>query len=137
MKVILYIIIILLMLAAPVTPLDVAKLQPVQTVAVYVYEDAVFLETDTGILGKGENVVEALNDLEKATPGVIYLDTAEYLLVTEQTSELVSTLFRYLHPSVKVSLWDEKGAVKDAAKYLSVRVDLPELRQWKETEEKS
>lgn len=137
MRVILYIIIILLMLAAPVTPLDVAKLQPVQTVALYVHKDAVYLETDTGITGRGANVQDALDDLEKATPGVIYLDTAEYLLITEQSAHLVCEIQQYLHPDVKVSMWDKKGAVEDASKHLGVRNDLPELSQWKNAEEKS
>jgi len=131
MRVILYIIIILLMFAAPVTPLDVAKLQPVQTVALYVRNDAVLLKTDTGITGRGARVRDALDDLEKATPGVIYLDTAEYLLITEESVDLVYEIQQYLHPKVKVSMWDEKGSVEDASKHLSVRDDLPELRQWK------
>ncbi len=137
MRVILYIIIILLMFAAPVTPLDVAKLQPVETVAMYKQGDNVFLETDTGTIGRGGSVREALDDLEDATPGVIYLDTAEYLLVTEETTNLVCDLSRFMHPGVKVSQWDGEGAVKDAPKYLSVRDGLPELRQWKNQKEKS
>lgn len=137
MRVILYIIILSLLFLAPVKPLDVGKLQPVQTVAVYTRESEVFLETDTGIIGRGENVDAALEDLEKATPGVIYLDTSEYLLVSESALSWVDDLCRYLHPSVKACLWDEKGAVTDASKYLSVMSDLPELRQWKSTKEKS
>ncbi len=131
MRMILYIIILSLLFLAPVESLDVAKLQPVQTVAIYTREEDVFLETDTGVTGRGRDVDRALEDLEKATPGVIYLDTSEYLLVSESAESLVDDLCPYLHPSVKVCLWDEKGEVKDAAKYLAVMYGLPELRQWK------
>lgn len=137
MRMILYIIILLLLFLAPVAPLDVAKLQPVQTVAVYTREEEVFLETDTGVVGSGQDVDSALEELERVTPGVIYLDTSEYLLVSENAVSKVEDLRPFLHPSVKVCLWDEKGSVEEAAKYLGVMYGLPELRQWKNTEEKS
>ena len=137
MRVILYTIIILLMFAAPVTSLDVAKLQPVQSVALYTQGGSVFLETDTGSVGRGENIKEAINDLEKATPGVIYLDTAEYLLIAESALPLACDMLSYLKPSVRVCAWDERGTVEDAAKHLCVREDLPELGQWKDAKEKS
>ncbi len=127
---ILYIIILLLLFLAPVQPLDVAKLQPVHTVAIYTQQAEVVLETDTGVAGRGENPVEALAHLEDVTPGVIYLDTAEYLLVAHNAVSFVDTLSQYLHPSVKVCFWDEKGSVRDAAKYLGVMQNLTELRNW-------
>lgn len=137
MRVTLYIIILALLFLAPVEPLDVAKLQPVQTVAIYTKENDVFMETDTGVKSRGQDVDSALEELERVTPGVIYLDTSEYLLVSENAVSMVDDLRPYLHPSVKVCLWDEKGNVKNASEYLSVMSDLPELRQWKNTEEKS
>ena len=130
MKVILYILILLLMLSAPVTALDVAKLQPVQTVAVSMRDDQISVETDTGSVGIGTDLNDALLNLEKVTPGVIYLDTAEYLLLTQDTSQYANDFLRYLHPSVRVSFWDGEGSVEDAAKYLAVRRDLPKLRYW-------
>jgi hypothetical protein len=126
----------LLLFFAPIQPLDVAKLQPVQTVAVYTRGEYVFLETDTGTTGRGENVADALEDLEKATPGVIYLDTSEYLLVSESAVPLVNDLRSYLHPAVKVCMWDEKGGVKDASKYLAVMENLPDLQHWKAPKKK-
>lgn len=131
MRVVLYIVILALLFLAPVKKLDVAKLEPVQTVAICIEEDAVVVKTDTENSGRGENVDEAINDLEQTTPGVIYLDTAQYLLVGEDAVNYVDALRRYLKPSVKVCLWDEEGNVTDAAKYLAVRSDLPEIRDWK------
>ncbi|MBQ8358345.1 MAG: hypothetical protein IJX37_00320 [Oscillospiraceae bacterium] len=133
MRRILYIIILALLFLAPVERLDVAKLEPVQTVALYADENGIVLETDTDNKGRGATVDSAHEDLEQRTPGVIYLDTAEYLLVTQNAVDYVDALRKYLHPSVKVSLWDGEGSVKDAAKYLGVEKDLPKLRQWQAT----
>lgn len=137
MRVILYVLILALLLLAPVERLDVARLEPVQTVAVSIKEDAVLLQTDTENAGRGTDIDSAIENLEQATPGVIYLDTAQYLLVAEDAVACVEVLKQYLHPSVKVSLWDGEGSVQDAAKYLGVRKKLPQLRDWNLPAEKS
>lgn len=131
MRMILYIIILALLFLAPVERLDVAKLEPVQTVALYMDEGAIVLATDTDNKGRGATVGSAHADLEEKTPGVIYLDTAEYLLVTQDAATHVDALRKYLHPSVEVCIWDGEGSVAEAAQYLSVRDDLPKLRNWK------
>lgn len=136
MRMVLYIVMLALLFLAPVERLDVAKLEPVQTVAVYINDAAVILETDTGDKGEGADVEGALEDLEENTPGVIYLDTAQYLLVSEQAESYVDSLREYLSPSVRACLWDEKGSVKDAAQYLDVRSDLPKLKDWKTSQKK-
>ena len=130
MRVILYIVILGLLLIAPVNRLDVAKLEPVQTVAVDVSDGMVILTTDTGNSGQGENIKSAVDDLEAKTPGVIYLDTAQYLLVTAASKRYTKELEGYLRSSVKVSLWDGEGEVEEAAKFLSESRNLFSLRQW-------
>ena len=136
MRMVLYIVILALLFLAPVERLDVAKLEPVQTVAIYANDVNVVLETDTGNKGEGTGVEAALADLEEKTPGVIYLDTAQYLLVSERAISCVDSLRKYLSPSVMICLWDENGSVKDAAQYLDVRSDLPKLKDWKTPEKK-
>lgn len=130
MRGLLYLVILALLFLAPVQRLDVAELEPVQTVAVDFRRNAVVLETDTDNRGVGEDVASALADLEAKTPGVIYLDTAQYLLVSESAVALVDDLQGYLSPSVKVSLWDGEGSVISAAKYLCVQEDLPKIEEW-------
>ena len=137
MRILLYIVIIGLLFAAPLERLDIAKLEPVQTVAVRVTEEQIELETDTGNIGQGTTVEEAVSDLKKRTPGVIYLDTAEYLLLTEDAAAHAQELRKYLRPPVLVCIWDGTGSVAGAAKYLNVRDDLPRLCDWKPFAEKS
>lgn len=126
-----YAVILGLLFLAPVKRLDVANLQPVQTVAIYTEPGFVVLETDTHNIGRGTSVTDAVANLEETTPGVIYLDTAEYLLVSKDAETYVDALREYLNPSVKVSLWVAGNAVDVAAKYLSEEENLPKLKNWK------
>ncbi len=131
MRMIAYAVILALLFLAPVKRLDVAKLQPVQTVAIYTEPGAVVLETDTHNVGRGASVAEAIANLEETTPGVIYLDTAEYLLISKDAEAYVDALREYLKPGVKVSLWVAGGGVDVAAKFLSEEKNLPKLKNWK------
>lgn len=132
MRTLLYIVILALLFLAPVERLDVAKLEPVQTVAIRVEDDSVILETDTNNRGVGTDIANALSDLEDSTPGVIYLDTAEYLLVSEDATIYLDALREYFSPSVRISLWDGVSSVEGAAQYLAVRDDLVKLRDWQD-----
>lgn len=131
MRLLLYICILALLPFAPVNRLDVAKLKPVQTVAVSIEEGKVVIETDTKNRGRGRSVREAVENLETNTPGVIYLDTAQYLLITEEAMSQLEELKGYMFPSVRVSLWDGKGSVQTAAKFLDIWLDLPRLKDLK------
>lgn len=130
MRRILYIVVLALLFLAPVERLDVARLEPVQTVAISREADTIVVQTDTDNKGIGKTVDQAIENLEDTTPGVIYLDTAEYLLVAENAQDIVHALRSYLTPSVKVALWDGEGSVQSAAKYLGVRKDLQKLKDW-------
>ena len=130
MRILAYVVILVLLFFAPLERLDVAKLEPVQTVAISMVDGQVVIQTDTKNKGQAENIQAAIDDLEKNTPGVIYLDTAEYLLVTEEVFSYTNAIEPYLRPTVKVCLWDGRGQVEEAAKFLGIRNDLPSIRQW-------
>lgn len=131
MRKLIYAAILLSLSVAPLHRLDVANLLPIRAVAIYMEDKDVVLETDTGNLGRGENVTEALENLKKETPAVVYLDTAEFLLVSENTVPLVDELTQHIKPSVKVCVCEAEGRVKEAAEYLEVHGNLPKLRNWK------
>lgn len=137
MRVIIYIVILALTFLVPVERVDVANLLPIESVAVYIDGDVVVLETDTKDIGRGESVTEALQNLKDVTPAVVYLDTAEYLLISEDAASQVDGLREYLKPSVKVCICDAKGNVKEAAKHISIHGKTVPLREWKNNEEKT
>ena len=128
MRIVIYIVILLSLTFAPIKPLDLANLEPVQTVSVRCEQNKIILETDTENRGEGETVAEAVADLKKKSPGVIYLDTAQYLLITKETAHYIEDLGNYLKDRVLVCLCDGQGSTKMADKYLSVKDDLPTLK---------
>lgn len=129
MRKILYVVILTLTFFAPVEPLDIAELLPVEAIAVYTDGIHVVLETDTKNIGRGETVKQALEDLKEKTPAVIYLDTAEYLLVSENAVFTLDELNEFLKPSVKVSKYNAQGHVKEALQYLRVHPDYKTLKE--------
>ena len=130
MRKLIYALIIAALCLAPLRRVDIAKLRPVQAFAMYLEENDVVLETDTGDLGKGENVLRALEDLKEKTAAVVYLDTADFLLVAENAVSRVGELAQHIKQSVKVCVCEAAGRVKEAAQYLEVHGNLPKLRDW-------
>ena len=133
MRKLISVIILVLSLFAPVKRLDVAKLQPVEAVAVYLKGNAVVLETDTGDKGRGSTAEEALADLKERACSVIYLDTAEYLLVARDAVSQADSLRPYLKSSVKVAPYSG-GDIQDETAYWEVHGELPKLGSWKPLE---
>lgn len=132
MKRILYVIIIGLSFLAPLERADIAKLEPVEAVGLLKTDGQISIITDTGAQGTGRNAEEALHDLILNTAGIIYLDTAEYLLVSESAVGEIELIRDDLKGSVKLCRWDGNGELKDAVKYFSVHGDFPQLHEWDE-----
>lgn len=99
---------------------DVARLQPVELISVSREENQVLVETDTGDSGRGQTLELALEDLYNSTPGEIFLETAEYLLITPEAQSLLLELTQTLRPSCKVCLREGEADLAEAAAYLSV-----------------
>lgn len=99
---------------------DVARLQPVELISVSQEENQVLVETDTGDSGRGQTLELALEDLYNSTPGEIFLETAEYLLITPEAQSLLLELTQTLRPSCKVCLREGEADLAEAAAYLSV-----------------
>ncbi len=131
MRMVLYVIILALLYLAPLKKVDIAKLLPIEAVAVYMEQGEVVLETDTEHMGRGSDVSKALENLKADTPAVVYLDTAEYLIISEDALAELDALKTYLKPNVRVCVADVCGRVKDTAKYLEVHGNLPKIKNWK------
>lgn len=131
MRKVLYAALLIPLFFVPLNRVNVADLLPIEAVAVYRDGNQVVLETDTEHKGTGENAEKALIALKENTPAVVYLDTAEYLLVAPDAAEEAEALRPHLKPSVKVCVYNAAGKVKDTAKYLEIHRDLPTLKTWK------
>lgn len=114
----------------PVDRADVAKLRPIEVIYICKQGDGVLLQTDTDDLGMGQDALSALENMKQTSPAVIYLDTAEYLVIGSGAEKEAQQLRGTLKNSVQLCATGEKVPLKDVAKYLPVHGDLPELSQW-------
>ena len=131
MRRLIYMLLLAALLFIPLQRVNIADLLPIETLAVYMEEGQVVLETDTTHKGIGETVEQALAALKENTSKVVYLDTAEYLLISEDAAEQIEALRAHLKDSVKVAVCEAKGKVKEAAEYLRLHQKMPTLEQWK------
>ena len=129
-KIILYIFIMIGTLLLPNQKEDVGNLEPIQAVWLRKDELGVVLQTDTADIGYGEDVPQALADMKKHSAGVIYLDTAEFVVADEEAQVYIGELKEFLDGSVRVCLWDGEGELTDAARYMQSHKTGIKLEDW-------
>ena len=129
MRKLICLVILALALAIPLKKLDIAKLQPVQGVALYKEGQHVVMETDTGSRGVGETALEALKDMKEKATSVIYLDTAEFLFVEEGMEQFAEELRPLFNKAVRVGEYLEMKA-EELVAYYEIHGNLPKLESW-------
>ena len=98
---------------------DISKLDPVQTVYLYMEGPRLHMETDTGDHGSGKTLPDALSDMKANADAEIFLDTAEYLVLDPEVP-ITQDLFDLLHPTCKVTFTTEKPDLSASSQYLSI-----------------
>ncbi len=126
----LYAAILILLFLIPVGGTDVARLRPVETVMVYAQDGEIVIRTDTKDFGTGKDSLAAFKNLEATTPGIIYLDTADFLLVTEDALDEIDSLRKYLKKDVQLYCFAGDVDPADASRYLSIHGNGPKLKSW-------
>lgn len=134
-RIIIYIVILAAVIAAPVKQQNIGKMKPVQVVSVYKENDWIVVETDTEDRGMGGTVKQALQNLKDTANGIIYVDTAEYLLLSKDVLDIVEELRQELKPSVRLCIAARIETLSETAKYLDAQGGLPKLRNWKNGQE--
>ena len=99
---------------------DIGRLRPVEVVQLYEKAGLLFLKTDTGDVGWGLTVEQAVNQLKETTPARIYLDTADYLLLEEGNEDCIPLLKTYLKGKTKVAYAPEDIDLGEVAAYLHI-----------------
>jgi len=128
---IIYLLILGAVVTVPVERTDVAQLEPVEEVCLRVDGDRVVLETDTGDAGYGEDAQQALAQLHATAAGVIYLDTARYLLVTSDAQTQIPQLAQELKPKVRLYTLDGAPDLTEVSRYLENHDQGVTLEDWK------
>lgn len=117
-RILLYALILAGIFLIPQRPVNVGELEPIQAVWLCVDNDTITLQTDTEDKGSGVTVKEALEDMKLHSEGIVYLDTAQFLLVSENAVSRIEEIKPFLKGSVKVCLWDGTGEIAGTAKYM-------------------
>ena len=126
----LYILLMAAALLVPVERADVGKLRPIETVSVYKENGWVVLRTDTDDIGIGGTAMQALQNMKDSASGIVYLDTAQYLLIDKEAEDAAEELRQALKDRVKLCFAAKEIEPADATKYLSAHSDLPQMRTW-------
>lgn len=126
---------LLTVLLNPSDRLDIATLRPVQTVAVTREAGGICIMTDTRDMGIGENISDALENLKQTTPGVIYLDTADYLLLDEDVQEEALALKEWMAKSVVVYRLLGRPDLLTVSQYLQIHGGGLEIDRWEKESE--
>ena len=124
-----WVFMLLALLALSVLPspgTELGELHPVSLLLVDTEEKSIRLTTDTMDRGMGETLEGALRNLEDTTPGHLFVDTVEHLIVTEQTRYLLPQLKQILRPGVVVCITESEIDPKTVPEFL--RAHIPKTR---------
>ena len=130
LRIILYALILIALFFVPLQRVEIANLEPIQGIWMYGNNETVFLETDTEDKGSGNTVEEALADMKENSPGIIYLDTAQYLFVDEGAQQYISALSPYVKGGVRLCLWNGQGGITEAIKYVDAHKIGCKIKDW-------
>ncbi len=109
---------------------DVAKLEPIQTIYVYLDGAELSIETDTGAKGSGATLTEAAASMKANASAELFLDTAEFLLL-DPAIPITEEFHTLLRPTCKVTLTTVPPDLQTVSDYLTIHeppVTLAELR---------
>lgn len=130
-RMIIYALILGALWFAPLDRIEIANLEPVEAVWMYLENGNVVLETDTEDKGTGATAEEALADMKENSTGIIYLDTARYLFLGEGGRDRIGELSEWLKRSVRLCEWDGIGSLKEVVKYADAHKIGEKIQSWK------
>ena len=90
----------------PLKTHDVAELEPAHILLIWTENGTVRTRTDSGAEGAGASLEAALADMEERAVGVLFLDTAEHVLLQGNARALMQALAesQRLRPAAKIYL---------------------------------
>ena len=107
-----------LLLRLPHPARDIARLEPVRAVYLYVEQGLTTLETDTGTTGTGPDLESAYADLRNNADREIFLDTARFLILDPYVP-ITEPIFEIFRPDCKVVITDLRADLNKAHDYHS------------------
>lgn len=99
---------------------DIATLSPVEVVWVEGQPGSIRMETDSGEVGIGATVEDALDGMKATAATKVFLDTADYIIVKKGCEDILSELTDILRPSCAVCVAERMPDLEKAAEFLTV-----------------
>lgn len=109
------------------TPIN--QLEPVETVLLTQNNGSIIIETDTGAKGIGNNLDKAIENLQSCTSAQIFLDTAQYLLVSSRTQSMLPQMRAYIRPAARVCIIRGDAELSEVTEYLRTHPPRTQLRE--------
>ena len=113
---------------SPFAGTDIASLSPAEAVWLEESDGYVHIETDSEETGIGKTLLEALENMKQTASGVVFLDTADYVIVKQGSEALLSQAADVLRPSCSVCVADSMPDLAEAAEYLGVHEPAVKLK---------
>lgn len=132
-KWIIMVLALLLLTMLPDPGTELGELRPVSVLEVETEGRQIRLSTDTMDVGVGETLDGALRNLEDTTPGHVFLDTVENLVIMEETRFLLPELKSILRPTVTVCITESTINLETVSEFLHSHVPGNKLRDADET----
>lgn len=110
---------------------DIGMLIPVETVFIQKQGDTIVIQTDSADTGTGATIKQAAEDLKEKADGVIYLDTADYLILNREAEALLYQLQSNQKQEVALCKADEQIDVQKATPFLRAHRPQLELSGWR------
>lgn len=109
---------------------DIGEIEPVELLGIQKKSGCIVIATDTGEFGQGLTVAEAVRDAENTATGKLFLETVDYVLVTEQIKSEIPELMNILRPSARLILVKAPMDLEGAAEYLQTHKPEMTLKDW-------
>lgn len=113
---------------------DIAKLEPARVLLAEQVTDGVIISTDLGHSGFGPDLESTVRDMEATASGQVFLDTAEFLLISPGAAKWLPELARRLRSSCQVCIVDGTADLFAAAEYLQTHEPECRLGDWRKGE---
>lgn len=112
--------VVLLLNSEGAAGVDIGKLEPASVLMVEERVGIVKISTDLGHEGCGGDLAGAMVDMKRGAVGEVFLETAEYLLLTPSSMEWLDELFEVLRNSCQVCVTRGVEDLAAAGEYLAV-----------------
>lgn len=98
---------------------DLGNLTPVEVIALNVENGQVEIRTDTGDVGQGDDLAQAVENLKAQAPRALFLESGDKLLVSGEVEGLWQEIFGLFRPNCQICLAEENLDLDLAGAYLN------------------